>query len=94
VVPYGRNSVRIDLGDGHALYVVRENGNQEVIIAIVQPVTKKWTERRKLSLTIPQAMRLSRALASVATLDEPLKLPGLTVINKPKPPSDGNGDAD
>lgn len=77
-MPFSRNSIRIDLGDGHALYVVRENGNPEVIVSIVQPITRKLTERLKLSLTVPQAMRLSRALASVATLDEPLRLPGVT----------------
>ena len=77
-MPYARNAIRIDLGDGHALYVVRENGNPEVIISIVQPITKKLSERLKLSLTVPQAMRFSRALASVASLDEVLRLPGIT----------------
>jgi hypothetical protein len=79
-VPYSRNSIRIDLGEGHSLYVVRENGNPEVIVSIVQPITKKLSERLKLSLTVPQAMRLSRALASVATLDGPLRLPGVTPV--------------
>jgi hypothetical protein len=89
-VPYSRNAIRIDLGEGHALYVVRENGNPEVIVSIVQPVTRKLTERLKLSLTVPQAMRFSRALASVATLDEPLRLPGIT----PAPELDSEEDTD
>jgi hypothetical protein len=76
-VPYSRNAIRIDLGDDHALYVVRENGNPEVIISINQPITRKLSERLKLTLTVPQAMRLSRALASISALDELPKLPGL-----------------
>ena len=81
-MPYSRNSVRIDLGEGHSLYVVRENGNPEVIISIVQPVTKKLTERLKLSLTVPQAMRLSRALASITALDGIDKLPGVSDLDE------------
>jgi len=67
-VPYSRNVIRIDLDDDWSLHVVRENGNQEVILSLVNN-EGKVTERTKVSLTIKQAIRLARALAGITALD-------------------------
>lgn len=66
-MPILRNAVKIELSDDEVLYVVRENGNPEVILALVE---SRGSAKRRLSisLTLAQAMRLARALAGVADL--------------------------
>ena len=58
----------VEVGD-ETIYVVRENGNGEVILSLVAgkgAVTRRTTVR----LTLKQAVRLARALTGIACIPD------------------------
>jgi len=59
----------IDLGAGRRLDAVRENGNDEVLLVLVEP-DGKVTRRTKIVLTIAQASRLARALTGISCIPD------------------------
>lgn len=64
------SSLKIDLGDGKALYVVREDRSPEVIMSLVEQDQETVKKRTTITLQIGQAMQLARALAGLTTIDD------------------------
>jgi hypothetical protein len=59
----------LDLGTGRRLDVVRENGNDEVLITLVEG-SGRVTRRTKISLTTTQAVALARHLTGISCIPD------------------------
>lgn len=67
--PLNSNSIKIELGAGRTLYVIRQDGTCEVILSLVED-SGKVAKRTRILLSLGEAIKVSRAMAALCMMDD------------------------